>query len=360
MRTLSFIRRRSAGLILLALVFNNCHEVCADNLPAEYSASTSGAVVRDAAEQEQIKPENPPVTADDVWLISTRHLGYSSSPEKSPFDLRISHFSDAGDWIDSDLNELLDGGSRKTIIYLHGNRIGFDEAIRRAWKAFAVLKRDSHAQPLRLIIWSWPSDQVHGQLRDFRYKASRTNVEGQYLGWFLSRLNVETHISLIGYSYGARIATGALHVLGGGTLRGQSSPLAVANGDRRPIKVVLIAAALHSHWLAPTGYHRHFSSVADRVLVFYNSRDPILQRYRLLVKRGRPMALGFAGAWGLDDDLADRTEQYDVSCSVGKTHSESAFLSSSTVVEGLQQLVQLNAVQEKAIQPASVTLDIGR
>jgi pimeloyl-ACP methyl ester carboxylesterase len=359
MRNLSFFMRGCAGLILLSLIGQSSAQDRGET--TEYSDSATHQVVRDDTEQEPIEAEQSATTDDDVWLISTRHLGFLSLNDEPPFLLKISQYSDSGEWVESELKTLVNSKDRKTVVYLHGNRIGRHEAIRRAWNAFNVVQGDPDAPPMRLIIWSWPSDQIHGQFRDFRYKASRTNSEGQYLAWFLSQLDPRTRINLIGYSFGARIATGALHVLGGGTLHGQSTPLAdTENCERSPIKVVLIAAALDSHWLAPGGYHERFSSVADRLLVFYNSRDPILQRYRLLMKRARPAALGFRGAWGLDEDLAARTEQYDVSCSVGKTHSESAFLLSRQVVEGVQQLMRLNAKTEIAIGQTPESLAFGR
>jgi len=344
MRTLTFIIRASAALILVTLIFQACREVHAENGPSEYIQSASDNIVHNETESRLVTAESPATSDDDAWLISTRRLGYASWKDESTIDLKVSQYSDSGDWIESDLKKLLDSEPRKTVVYVHGNRIGFNEAIERAWNAFAVLQRDPAAPPMRLIIWSWPSDRIHGQLRDLRSKASRTNTEGQYLGWFLAQLDADTRVSMIGYSYGARIATGALHVLGGGTLYGQRTPL-TTSAKRTRINVVLIAAAMHNHWLSPGGYHNRFSCVTDRVLVFYNSQDPILRRYRLIEKHARPVALGFAGARGLDDDLAARTEQYDVHCSVGKTHGEAAYLSSTAVVEGVQQIVRLNAVR---------------
>jgi len=346
MRTLAFIMRGTAGLVLLALISPTCHEIRAETRPSKESDSAIGNTVHGEAEQEPINAECPTTTDDDVWLISTRQLGCPSWNNESHVDLKVSQYSGSGDWTESGLDELLDSESRQTIIYVHGNRVSADEAITRAWAAFSVLKGELAAPPMRLIIWSWPSDQIHGQLRDIRDKAFRTDLEGQYMGWFLSQIDAKTRVSLIGYSYGARIATGAMHVLGGGTICGRSTPLAHASGNRSPIQVVLIAAAMDNYWLAPGGCHDRFSSFADRLLVFYNSCDPLLKRYRLIEKRGRPVALGYTGARGLDDDLSARTKQCDVYCSVGKTHSEAAFLSSAEVVQCVKKLLLLHVVPE--------------
>ncbi len=274
---------------------------------------------------------------DDAWLLSTRHLGCVAGKDPAAFDLHVSHYTDSGDWVDASLDELLASEPRLTVVYVHGNRIGADDAVHRAWDAFRVLQMDPGAPPMRLIIWSWPSDQIHGQLRDVRYKAARTNSEGHYLGWFLSQLDQEASLNLIGFSFGARVVTGALHVLSGGQLSCRPSVASPAPAGRRPIQVVLVAGALHNHWLSPGGLHEGFWRFADRLLVLFNSCDPVLKRYRFIEKHGRPVALGFRGSWGMDEAQSARTEERDVCCSVGKTHSEFAFFTSAEVIEGIQR-----------------------
>jgi len=304
----------------------------------EIDAVTVDAVTVDA-EQKVGDIDYQALRHDDAWLISTRHLGCPSWKSDSNVDLQVSQYSDSGDWIESDLNSLLASEPCLTVVYVHGNRVSADDAIVRAWNAFSVLQADPAAPPMRLIIWSWPSDQIHGQIRDVRYKGARTNTEGEYLAWFLAQVDPAIPLNLIGYSYGARVVTGAMHVLGGGTLTCQGWPMLRASGDRMPINVVLMAAALHNHWLATGGYHDQCWSVLDRILVLYNSCDPVLKRYRFIEKRGRPVALGYGSAWGLDAEQAARTEQRDVCCSVGKTHSESVFFSSTEVIESVQRHV---------------------
>jgi len=279
---------------------------------------------------------------DDVWLISTRHLGCSAGKSGGVLDLDVSHYSPEAEWMTADLNELLTSDPRLTIVYVHGNQVDFDDAITRGWNALRVLQADPSAPPMRLVIWSWPSDKIPGLVRDVRRKGARTNTEGQYLGWFLSQLDPSTPVSLIGYSYGARVVSGAMHVLGGGTLVGQASPLPYSQGGRSPIQVILLAAAVHNYWLSAGGYHDQFWNFADRLLVLYNSCDPILKRYRFIEKRSRPAALGYTGTWGLDESQANQTEQFDVCCSVGRTHTEAVFFSSAEVIETIQRNVLWN------------------
>ena len=93
-----------------------------------------------------------------------------------------------------------------------------------SWSPSRILDR------LRFVIWSWPSDKIKGPLNDIRTKAWRTDTDGYYLGWFLQRMHPQSDIGLIGFSYGARIVSGALHVLAGGELDGMGSADARRDG----------------------------------------------------------------------------------------------------------------------------------
>ncbi len=268
---------------------------------------------------------------DDIWLISTRHLGCPAWDKSSDVDLRVKHYSVVDGWSESSLSEFLasDDPTQPTLIYVHGNRVGWCDAIQGGRNAYEDLLGCSPSRPVRYVIWSWPSDQIHGQLKDVRVKAARTNGEGYYLAWLLGQLDPATPVSLLGYSFGARIATGALHLLGGGELAGRAlSP--VLQRPSSSIRVALIAAAVHNHWLHPGGCHDQALSQMERLLIQYNSCDPVLKRYRLIEKRSRPAALGYTGMY-VSDELATWIEQRDVCCIVGKSHDEDRYLSSASL-----------------------------
>ena len=61
-------------------------------------------------------------------------------------------------------------------------------------------------------------------MKDAKDKASRTDVESFLLGSYLTKLATESPASVIAYSYGARIASGALHLAAGGQLCGYHLP----------------------------------------------------------------------------------------------------------------------------------------
>ena len=80
----------------------------------------------------------------------------------------------------------------------------------------------------------------------------------------------------MGYSFGARISTGTLHLLGGGSINGRSLPLEPAP-NRAPRRAVLLAAAVGRDALAPG--HRHSDrrlGQVDRMVITVNPRDRVL------------------------------------------------------------------------------------
>jgi len=303
------------------------------------------ALLADAARAETVSPvqkqESGEVSGverrmDDVWLISTRCLCCPCWHKADWVELEYQRYDHPAGWSEATLEEFLAGETtRRTLIYLHGNRVSAREAFARGWQAYHALLDSSDAEPVRFVIWSWPSDQICGPLRDVRSKAARTNGEGHYLAWLLAQLPSETPVSLLGYSFGARVATGALHVLGGGELAGSQLPPSLQRSTSAT-RVVLMAAALHNWWLQPGGSHEQALGQMEQLLIQYNSCDPVLQRYRFVEKRSKPAALGYTGMY-LDEDVAISIDQSNVCCLVGRSHDEDRYLNSPSIVEEARQ-----------------------
>jgi hypothetical protein len=121
-------------------------------------------------------------------------------------------------------------------------------------------------------------------------------------------------------------------LLGGGELVGQTLPQA----RPRPLRVALLAAAVHNYWLQPGACHEHALSQIDRLLIQYNSCDPVLQRYKCVEKRARPAALGYTGMH-VDETLGAWIDQRDVCCIVGKSHAEARYFNSSTLTDEIRE-----------------------
>ena len=197
------------------------------------------------------------------------------------------------------------------------------------------------SQPVRFVIWSWPSDRIHGILKDVRAKAARTNTDCKYLAWTLHQLNPQTPVSLIGFSYGARIATGALHVLAGGSLDGFA--LAPATKPRTPVRAVLTVAALHNYWLAEGHYHGRALEIVDSMLLVNNSCDMALKRYRFLDRSRTAAALGYMGPAGWSPHYG-KIRIVDACRDVGKAHSWDP-VSHVPAIHGIAELPHCESVR---------------
>ena len=102
-------------------------------------------------------------------------------------------------------------------------------------------------------------------------------------------------MSLLGYSFGARIATGALHLLGGGQLSGRVTSChmtgaitRVSSCWRRRCTTTGSARVATTKW--PVAH-------IDYLLNLYDCCDPVLKWYPKLYKGSHAQALGFTGMY---------------------------------------------------------------
>ncbi len=272
-------------------------------------------------------PPAPP-TADEILLISTRRLGTSCNPEqiKQSLDCHRLTFNSAGEptWVAHDWHnlQLPTSALRQTVIYVHGNRVseGYDATEGMAVYESLISGRKGH-KPLRYIIWSWPSSQIPGQIKDYQVKALRTNPVAWQLAWFLDQIPAETPISLMGYSYGARAVSGTMHLLGGGSL-GNLKLEKRRHPDRQPVRVALMAAAFDADWMLPGEVHERAITQVERMVVVTNKQDPAMRFFKLSTKKSRVDALGLAGMpqSAKLGPAAKRIQYLDVTAEVGRSH----------------------------------------
>jgi hypothetical protein len=282
-------------------------------------------------------------TQDAVWLISTRHLGCPGQYDPNNPDFHVMRYDWQTGWQDSDFAAFLDTEDPQTVtaVFVHGNRIDWSTAFGRGMSAYISLVNGvDDPRPIRFVIWSWPSTPTRGPLRDVRLKAARSDCDSHYLAWFLSQLNPETRVGLFGFSYGSRIISGALHVMGGGKILGLGLVDAKPKANRTT-RAVLMAAALHNYWLLPGCYHGKCVSQVDRMLVQYNSCDRLLRMYRFVDPCTDAQALGYTGFPWLADlgENASRIEQQNVCCEVGDSHRPQVYFASPSVMRELRQYV---------------------
>ncbi len=276
---------------------------------------------------------------DQIWVVSTRHLGCPYSDKQEP-NWQLWRY-EKGWWQPRTAAEFYaqDSADLVTPFYIHGNRVEAGQANSDGLDVyFQLVGKLDEEPPVRFVIWSWPSSQIKGQLKDVRAKADRSDVDAYYLGRFLAEMKPEVKVGLVGYSYGARIVSGALHLLGDGTLLGWQ----LLPGQRPQIRVALWAAAEHSHWYIPGNFHGRAPAMADAWFVTVNPCDPVLARYHMLDKCSCPSAVGYAGIYGrnlLPADVNARIEEVNVSNIVGGTHDMHAYLYSLYVQGRTRQYV---------------------
>ena len=268
-----------------------------------------------------------PKPGDRLWSISTRHM--TTKVQCANLDMpeiRISKIEDGSYssvcW-DDFLNRLSE--RRRAVFYVHGNRMSASDVHQRSFRVrrqISLFRPED--QPIDWIVWSWPSAQQGILAHDVRLKAARTDSQGLYLAWVL-RHHVARAIptTLIGYSFGGRVVTGALHALAGGKLAGRSLPGDPVQGLN--FRAGLVAPALESHWLQTGGYHDRASKNLERLVLLYNRRDAVLKRYWLIDRVRGAMALGYSGP----SHFAPRFDQSklpvvsrDCAAWVGRDHRE--------------------------------------
>jgi hypothetical protein len=257
---------------------------------------------------------------DEIVVVNTRMLGCSCDPESIRTGLVFERYAlvdDTGSrcWQSSNLESYLAfDPSVTTLIFIHGNQITPSDAKREGLAVYRrIMQYGSDGPPIRFVIFSWPSSRVAGLLRDVRIKATRTDPAGCQLAWLLDQMPAETPVSLVGFSYGARIITAGLHILAGGQL-GHLQLAERVHPQRATVNVVLMAAALHAHWLGEGQYHGLAMSQVNQMLLVNNCSDWAMRYYHLAFPgRGRPQALGLRGPTRISSDQRMKVQMRDVS-----------------------------------------------
>jgi hypothetical protein len=276
-----------------------------------------------------------PCSQHDVWELSTRHLpDRGSCINSNDPGFSIYRYSDGG-WQGEQLDTALDLGDRLPILYVHGNFMERGNARQRVLIINHYLQRRA-TRPYRLIMLSWPSQREQPLFHDVFDNAVAAECQALYLAWLLERLGHVPQVSLLGFSFGSRTVTGGLHLVSGGGIRGlRHEPILATDALQSSYRVGLVAPALDRNWLTPRGKHGEALGRVEMLVNLYNSRDPILRRFRFLDRVSRPTAAGFAGFVGIGNsgnprateplDQHARILQYDCGSRVGNTHDEKSY-----------------------------------
>lgn len=269
----------------------------------------------------------------EVWLVSTREATWETALEEAVQTIQYWRLQSPEKWeaVEGDVFFSRMASATPTVIYIHGNRADSAAAIEQAWVIYQGVCDAGGDRRFRLVIWSWPAERISARaLTDLRFKAARSDVEAYLLAWHLKRADSSAPILLVGYSFGARVITGALHLLGGGRIMGRSLNDADSgsdSGSKGRFRAVLVASAIGNDWLLPGGRHDRALFPLEKMLVTVNCADPALRWYRGLERCDSP-ALGRTGPVLVNgsDSLRDKVESISVVDSVGKQHDYRAYL----------------------------------
>lgn len=272
---------------------------------------------------------SPPraIANDEVFVLSTRVMGTACSDEVMRHRLQCKRLvtKPTGQkfWRTTDWRQVLSvPANLPTIVYVHGNRVAPGQDRAQGMQVYRSLK--AHTQlhsSIRFVIWSWPSSQIRGPIKDYLVKARRTNPAAWQLSWLLDKLPVETPIALVGYSYGTRVVTGATHLLAGGRI-GQLHMSQRTHVHRPPMRAALLAAAYDADWIQPGHLYGRSVGQLERLVLGTNRLDPAMRFYHLSNGRGRMDALGKSGVYQLKSlgTSAHRLKKIDFTSEVGRSH----------------------------------------
>ncbi len=303
-------RRALASIICLGLLTTLAgavHAAPSSAGPAMVHASGDGLVFRNGVRQQ-----------DEIVVVNVRTLCGICDPQSMRNGVTVENYAVYDEtgrrrWQRWDLDSLLASDpSVPTIIFVHGNQITTSDAREEGLVLYRRMMQYGASGPqIRLVIFSWPSARVGRLLRDVRVKAARTGPAGCQLAWLVDQMPAETPISLVGFSFGARIITGGLHILGGGNL-GHLGLSERVNPNRPPMNVVLLPGGLHAHWLGEGQYHGLAMTQVNQMFLVNNCRDPAMRFYHLAFP-GRPQALGLRGPTRLSSAGRSKITMRDVS-----------------------------------------------
>ena len=325
-----------------------------------------------------------------LWSIDTRTAVCRRGTPLAEAGIRVFKKVD-GCWQDTSREELAAVDKNiPLVVFFHGMWLNQAEGREEGMQLYRCLKQHASGRPFQFVIWSWPAmKQQCGPRRDIHTKMARTDTQAFYVAQWLDTLPEDRPICLIGYSLGARVVSGSLELMGGGTICGQSlesvgltgpagevrvlkgpeevrvlegpGEVRVLKGPgetqgesmtpvvpRRSIRAALVAAAIDSGSFLPGHQNGQALSQVERILVTRNSRDHVLRWYPMLYRGSRPRAMGFAGpacSSRLGPD-GDRLEVLPVSCSVGRQHYWKSYLRSCTLRAELSEL---------ALEPSSAS-----
>jgi hypothetical protein len=265
-----------------------------------------------------------------VWIVSTRDCPQEMGSDPWP-KLQVEHFDEKGNLVVVSADELFaQTVGRPVLIQVQGSLTTPDIALGGLLWTHAWLQTHRCLPPDAIIIaFDWPSQRIYrNQYLDINEKGRRSFVAAYHLAKFVERFPASSRICLLGQSYGGRVVPGALHLLGGGSLKSKSHEPEVQLAATRPdlhLHGVIIAGAADRTWLDPGQRFDKALTASSAFLNLYNHKDESLILYPFLLSSNHHRALGRLGLSRRDFETlgptAARYEEHDIHDILRTEHS---------------------------------------
>jgi hypothetical protein len=292
-------------------------------------------------------------SGDRVLLVSTRPVGCTTDATRLATGVTASERSDCR-WNPTEFDAAMASLDPTTpiVFYIHGNQLTAPGAERCGLDVYSRLVRCAEDdRPLQFVVFSWSSDKVPGLLKDFREKAARTKPVAYQLAWVMGHLPQDSRVGLIGYSYGARVCSGAAHLMAGGSLGGLRLDAGCPACGVASVRAVFLAAAYDACWNSPRAYHGQALNRIDTLLSTTNPIDPAMKYYKWVPLDSKPPAVGGVGPQGLSREQAARVRLMPVANSVGRSHDVYDYLAAPGLMRAAWRRV---AFADESLAPAVV------
>lgn len=285
------------------------------------------------------------------WVVSARHCDYSLHADAPCCALQ--YFEGCSGRITRQVSleqfcASLNPGV-PICLQIHGSFAEFDGGYANSTSRW--LKNAAHGQPFEMVFLTWPSDRmVVIPMVDIGILGRRASKTGFFAADLINHLPPESPVCVVGHSHGARVASSALHLLGGGTVNGRRYGQPVVP---RQLRTVLLAAAIDHHWLNPGERFGNALCATESLINVRNHRDCALKIYCLRKPFGRK-ALAISGFTQSDRNAMGwrngRLKEVDVSRQLGLGHIMMRFAAQPQLANLVLPSV-LEGNRQVAVQP---------
>ena len=293
-------------------------EAAAEEPKAEEPAAAAPDETKDNGVAVSGEPQSPQLATSE-WTAAQSSVGDQVWIVMATADGFYCQTLENNAWRVADVKEFYAGDSadRSTVIWAHGFKTDMTGAaesgcsFRNTIDAARAAAGSSRAY--RLVIWKWSSERGAGRLRiDAQMKGRIADAEGRRLANFIGGMNASNNVSLVGFSFGARVVGSALQCLA-------TSPSTYMTNRTGRVSLVLASSACDYgafDWSYANG-----AAIPAYVLNIYNPADFALRYYPFVSDTGSQAqgvypitGSAFTGAVGSAFNI-------NVSGAVGKEHS---------------------------------------